>query len=120
MNNSVKVVKVWVPSTNNDNWEIPYLDGRWECIVTRYDQEYSGSILLQCSLKDDLSVRVLFWIACYIRDTKQNWMKVSLSGKLKSVMIVECEILFSIFLLVIIILIIEQKSKKCYGINRWC
>ena len=95
---SVNVVKVSVPSRIDDIWEIPYLVGRWGCFVTRYDHEYSGSLLLQCSLIDDLSVKVSFGIDCdngSIRDTKQNYMRVSLSGTKdisSTIMFVECEI----------------------------
>ena len=94
---SVNVVKVSVPSTIGD-WEIPYLVGRWGCFVTRYDHEYSGSLLLQCSSKDDLSVKVSFGIDCdngSIRDTKQNYMRVFLGGTKEissTIMFVECEI----------------------------
>ena len=95
---SVNVVKVSVPSTIDGNWEIPYLVGRWECFITRYDHENSGSVSLQCSLIDDLSVKVLFSIDCdndFVRDTKQNYMRVSLSGTKdisSTIMFVECEI----------------------------
>ena len=70
--------------------EIPYLAGRWRCIIRRNDylevtgkNTFSSRVFLTCFLKDKENVRIRAEVGCdngYIKDNKENHMRVGLFG----------------------------------------
>ena len=87
-----KFVKVSLPTKfENHDWEIPYLAGRWECRISRYDSSvnivtenyFYSDVHLMCVLKEKRDVTIDASIGCdngYISDTKENRLIVSLFG----------------------------------------
>ena len=58
----VKFVKVSLPTfLKNDIWKIPYLAGRWECTISKYDSDaevakdnyFYSNLTLQCVIKEN-------------------------------------------------------------------
>ena len=81
----VKFVKVSLPTfLENNFWKIPYLAGRWECTIRKYDSgvgnNYYEQVNMQCSLKEKPDVTVITEIKCDFKDTKKNRLVVGLKG----------------------------------------
>ena len=96
----VKFVKVSLPTfLKNDIWKIPYLAGRWECTIGKYEggvgNNYYEKVNMQCSLKEKPDVTVLTEIECDFKDTKKNRLLVGLKGAKSTEMwaiTIECEL----------------------------
>ena len=96
----VKFVKVSLPTfLENHFWKIPYLAGRWECTISKYDSgvgnNYYEQVNMQCSLKEKPDVTVITEIKCDFKDTKKNRLVVGLKGAKFTEMwaiTIECEL----------------------------
>ena len=86
----VKFVTVSIP--NESGWKIPYLAGMWECWTNRSEisasfRHYYTSVFLTCVMKEKENVRVSTIIGCdsnYLKDTRENSLKLALSGEVGS------------------------------------
>ena len=80
----VKFVTVSVPTILKERyWKLPYLAGRWECLISKSDSDaedakdnyFYSNLTLQCFIKEKRDVSVHTEIGCdngYIRNTKEN------------------------------------------------
>ena len=102
-NGSIELVTVSLP--NELVWEIPYLAGRWRCTTSMHNSNaelakinyFYSSVSLQCFLKENQRVRIISTIDCdngYIKDTKENSMKVGLfeEGNYVQIVTLKCKL----------------------------
>ena len=102
-NGSIELVTVSLPKELV--WEIPYLAGRWRCTTSMHnsddalakDNYFYSSVDLNCYLKENQRVRIISTIDCdngYIKDTKENNMKVGLfeEGNYVQIVTLKCKL----------------------------
>ena len=93
---NIKQITSIVPTEIKSLWTIPYLAGLWECKIMRFDREYNGELSIGCFLKKE-DLRVSFSLSCdsgYVRDTKQNFGSINLTGDSNNpntIIFIECE-----------------------------
>jgi len=102
-NGDIEFVTVSIP--NELVWEIPYLAGKWRCTTSMYnsrdalakDNYFYSNVSLQCFLKENGSIRIISEVGCdngYIKDTKENSMKVGLfeEGNYVQIVTLKCKL----------------------------
>ena len=102
-NGSIELVTVSLPKELV--WEIPYLAGRWRCTTSMHNSNaelakinyFYNSVSLQCSLKENQKTTIISTIDCdngYIKDTKENNMKVGLfeEGNYVQIVTLKCKL----------------------------
>ena len=102
-NGSIELVTVSLPKELV--WEIPYLAGKWKCTTSMYNSRdalakinyFYSNVSLQCFLKENESVRIISEVGCdndYIKDTKENNMKVGLfeEGNYVQIVTLKCKL----------------------------